>query len=93
MRRTPQNLTCPYWPIISGKSFNYILESRNWILSVINLSSIPCPQSNLYTDRYNLLLKIRRGPSGGPWTRVVCKVVHGPGSMFCICLFPCTCIR
>ena len=38
-------------------------------MSVINLSSIPCPQSNLYTDRYNLLLKIS----------MVHQVVHGPG--------------
>ena len=39
-------------------------------MSVISLSSIQCPQSNLYTDRYNLLLKIRPGPSGCPWTWV-----------------------
>ena len=59
------------------------LDSTKLKLSVISLSFIPCPQSNLYTDRYNMLLKIRGGPSGGPWTRST-GVVHGPGSTFCI---------
>ena len=57
------------------------LDTTKLILSVISLSFIPCPQSNLYTDRYNMLLKIRGGPSGGPWTRST-WVVHGPGPCF-----------
>ena len=59
------------------------------ILFKFVLYPVPFPQSILYNDRKirekKILkqMKIRVGPSGGPWTRSTGEV-HGPGSMFCI---------
>ena len=92
MRRTPK-LHMPLLAHHNWQKLQIHIRTQELDIECHKSEFYTMSQFNLYTDRYNLLLKISCGPSGGPWTRVVYTVVHGPGSMFCVCLFPCTCIQ